>query len=555
MRKVWSILLVIPLLLLFGTTSFAEENQVSRIAGQDRFEVAVNVSKEGWPQNSDVVILANYLAFADALAAAPLAYKHNAPILLTHPEKLSDITSQEIKRLNAKKVILVGGKGSISDAVLSQAKALSGSVERIGGSDRFEVAYNISKRMGTPAATVVANGLNFPDALAIAPYAAQKGYPILLTYEKKLPDKTKQALVSKTIVVGGEGSVGKAVYDQLPGHQRIGGKDRYQVAANIIRDLNLAPTKSFVATGLSFADALTGSVLAANQQASLLLTRPDSLPEATKDIIQEKQIKEFTILGGTGSVKTSVGLELSNKLPLFGKTVVLDAGHGGFDNGASSSDGKYKEKDLNIQFTEKAAGYLKDLGANVILTRKPGNDVYISLEDRSKFSNSQNADLFVSIHHDSSYSEATRGVSVHWSSYRPAIETDDVYIRMDGKNYEYVKEDTEGKRFFYKDNGEIKTVSYFGNVVAYDPTPSPAAVKSKQLVPLLYNALRTEEFSQGGYTKDHNLYVTRWTTMPSVLVELGFMSNPYEVNLLANQNIQHERAKILANTIKDFLVK
>lgn len=314
-----------------------------RLAGKDRFEVAVNVSKQGW-STSNTVILANYLAFADALAATPLAYSNNSPVLLTHPTKLTDMSKAEIQRLKATKVIIVGGPGSVSDNVVKQLRDMKIAVERIGGIDRYEVASNIASKLPKQNTTVIANGLAFADALSIAPYAASKGYPILLTKVNDIPQKTKTALSNNTIVVGGEGSVSPTVYNQLPGRQRIGGKDRYEVSANVIRQLNLNPSHGFVATGLTFADALTGSVLAAKKNAPMLLTRLNDLPAPIQNIIDEKMIDEFTILGGTGSVSNKVAEQLSNLLPGVAYTLKAE------NNRLALYKGKNKVKDFSSPF-------------------------------------------------------------------------------------------------------------------------------------------------------------------------------------------------------------
>lgn len=305
------LLIVLPIVFIFTSlTSYAHNINSSRISGADRFEVAINVSKKGWPKTSETVILSNYLAYADALSAAPLAYKYNAPILLTQPKKLTGTTKKEITRLKPKKVILVGGTGSIDNDITNEIKAMGIAIERISGKDRFEVAYKISKKLSNNGKAVVAYGLNFPDALAIAPFAARNEIPILLTLSDKLPSYTKKALHEKNVkqsyIVGGEGSVGKTVEKELPAPNRIGGENRFEVASNIIRDLNLPTERAFLSTGLNFADALTGSVLAAKENAPMLLTLSDRLPVESKEIIYDKNINNFTILGGTGSVNENV---------------------------------------------------------------------------------------------------------------------------------------------------------------------------------------------------------------------------------------------------------
>jgi N-acetylmuramoyl-L-alanine amidase len=254
-----------------------------------------NVAERGWSNGSDVVILTNYNAYADALAASPLAYYKNAPILLTHSDRLTGITKKELVKLSPKHVIIIGGNGSISEKVLHAVKEIGiQRVSRIAGADRYEVSYNIAKELPANNTAVIAYGLNFPDALAIAPYAAVNGMPILLTKKDDIPVKTKKALsqrqVQSTIVVGGEGSVGNSVYQALPNPQRIGGKDRFEVVANIIKQLDIQSKKTLVATGMTFADALTGSVLAAKENASILLTYSDRIPEETQHIVSKRNL-------------------------------------------------------------------------------------------------------------------------------------------------------------------------------------------------------------------------------------------------------------------------
>lgn len=286
-------------------------NVIERISGKNRFEVAVNISQEGWTESSNTVILTNYNAYADALAASPLAFQEDAPILLTKKERLSEETRREILRLNPKKIIIVGGTGSVGETVVKELEGVGfNTVERIGGKNRFEVSLNIAKKLNTTDTAIIADGMNFPDALAIAPYAARNGHPILLANKDTLPEETKQALLDKqikqTIIVGGEASVGKNVFNQLPSPKRISGKDRYEVSANVIRDLNQSPNSIFIATGSTFADALTGSVLAAKQNAALVLSQQNNLPDSSKAVIIDKNITKQKILGGTASVSEQV---------------------------------------------------------------------------------------------------------------------------------------------------------------------------------------------------------------------------------------------------------
>ncbi len=160
---------------------------------------------------------------------------------------------------------------------------------------------------------------------------------------------------------------------------------------------------------------------------------------------------------------------------MYGLTIMLDPGHGGSDPGATY-EGVY-EKTLNDRLTKVLADKLKAKGANVVYTRKPGQDIRLELEDRTELANRSNPDLFLSIHHDSYYQP---GYSMFYSSYRPNIETSGAYFKDDnGKTHHIIREE-DGKAYYNQDGKEkyivIKTTKYR----VYDATPSFAAqIKDK----------------------------------------------------------------------------
>ncbi|RQD71130.1 MAG: N-acetylmuramoyl-L-alanine amidase, partial [Tindallia sp. MSAO_Bac2] len=292
----------------------AQDITVERIFGADRFETAVEISKEGWT-SSDTVILARSDDFPDALAGTPLAYQEDAPILLTPTESLSSTTITEIERLDADKAIILGGAAAVSDTVEIELLAMGLEVERIGGDNRYETASLIAEYLPETDQAIIAYGGNFPDALAVGPYAAQNGYPILLTRTESIPSTTEEILtgINDTIIVGGTAVIGNTVFEQAPNPTRIAGDDRFDTAAKIVSQLDLPVDKAYVATGMNFADALTGSALAAKDNASMLLVRQNAVPSSTNDIIEEKGIINFIILGGTGAVSDTVELQLKDE--------------------------------------------------------------------------------------------------------------------------------------------------------------------------------------------------------------------------------------------------
>lgn len=179
----------------------------TRLGGQDRYETAVQVSQAGW-KTSDYVILASGQEFADALCAALLAKKLNAPILLTQGNELNSAAKTEIQRLNAKHVVIIGLTGAVSGTVEQEVKALGADTERIGGADRYETSTLVAKQLDTSSSVVLASGETFPDALSIAPIAASKEMPILLTRPGQLPQTVADYIsqnkshITKTYVVG-----------------------------------------------------------------------------------------------------------------------------------------------------------------------------------------------------------------------------------------------------------------------------------------------------------------------------------------------------------------
>lgn len=296
-------------------TVTVEENvpeKTERISGVSRYETAIAISKKGW-NTAETVVLATGLDFPDALAGGPLAYQENAPMLLTRPASLLAETEKELLRLKAKKVIILGSKGAVSLAVEERIKKMGLAVERIGGSSRFDTARLIAQRLPSDKA-VVAYGFNFPDVLAVSPYAAKNGIPILLTRTDRLPEETKQALNNKksTIVVGSTGAVNAEVFKQLPQAVRFGGKTRFDTAKEINLKLPLGTDQAYAATGKNFPDALAGSVLAAKNNSSILLVNEKSIPTATYDLLS--RYRDFWILGSIGAVGDEVKSVLDEEL-------------------------------------------------------------------------------------------------------------------------------------------------------------------------------------------------------------------------------------------------
>src|SRR5574344_86520 len=185
-------------------------------------------------------------------------------------------------------------------------------------------------------------------------------------------------------------------------------------------------------------------------------------------------------------MKNSKLFPVTKKKKASGKTVVLDAGHGGSDCGAIRNG--INEKDITLDVTKRVADILSAKGYNVELTR--GNDLFVSLQDRVDFSEKKGADVFVSIHVNASTKPEISGIETH-------------YWRQESL-----------------DLAQIIHAQMISNIKTNDR----GLFKSK-------------------------FYVINHTTSPAILVEIGFLSNNEERdNLLGNKRKQ-QTAKAIAQGI------
>ncbi|WP_163195554.1 cell wall-binding repeat-containing protein [Clostridium thermarum] len=292
----------------------------TRIAGDNRYDTSLKISQAGWPGTSDTVVLATGANFPDALSAAPLAKKYNAPIILTDGKKLSKEIENELKRLSAKNIFVIGGTGVISSDIVIYLREKGYTVTRLGGQNRYETSIEIAKQLGNFDKIVVATGSSFPDALSIAPYAASEGMPILLTETGKLPDSVKNFIatkkISKTYVIGGTGVVSDAVKNSLPNAERIAGSDRYETNKAVLQrfDAGFNYNLVYVATGDNFPDALSGSAMAALTKSPIVLTNSSKVQMA-KSFVSSKfdRISKVNFIGGTGVISSKDLIEIISK--------------------------------------------------------------------------------------------------------------------------------------------------------------------------------------------------------------------------------------------------
>jgi putative cell wall-binding protein len=188
--------------------------EVSRIAGQDRFETAAKIAASVAPSNKFQAFVVNGRNFPDALSAAPMAAALGAPILLTDAKTMPAVTANAVKQYEEKYVI--GGSGVVSDAILNSLGAT-----RIGGLNRYETSVAVAEYFEAynSYGAFVTTGEKFPDALAASALAGLYGQPIILTTPNTLHPTAQEYFESNELlwytIIGGTGAVSSKIEQDL----------------------------------------------------------------------------------------------------------------------------------------------------------------------------------------------------------------------------------------------------------------------------------------------------------------------------------------------------
>lgn len=338
LKGVISVIIVLTLSLHFSSEAKAE----NRLGGINRYETAVELSKEGW-KSAHNVVLARGDEYADALTGTALAYKLKAPILLTQSKQLTKVTKEEIRRLGANKVTILGGETAVSKSVANELQKMGLKVTRISGKDRYETATKIATKLvytyDFPIDwMILASGQNYADALSVSQVSSLYEHPILLTRKDKLSKATrdyieKNSNISEIYIIGGTGAVSSGVEKELRAMKsdypvvaehdviRISGKDRYETLHKIVQafpkvvtdipsQMNKTTHSALFVSGQNFPDALTASALASRKGEVLVTVKPKNVPSAATKLINDFTITNYQIVGGSSAISATAAIEI-----------------------------------------------------------------------------------------------------------------------------------------------------------------------------------------------------------------------------------------------------
>ena len=212
-------------------------------------------------------------------------------------------------------------------------------------------------------------------------------------------------------------------------------------------------------------------------------------------------------------------------------TVVIDAGHGGKDPGAISANGKVREKDITLKVALMVGENIKrnHPGVKVLYTRK--TDVFVGLNERASMANAANADLFISIHVNAAESRSAKGAE----TYTLGIEAD-----RTKRNLDIAKR--ENGVILYEDNHEKTYANFNPN------SPESYIIFEFMQSEFVKESIHIAQYVQENFANDANRHdrgvrqagflVLNATSMPSILVELGYISNAEEAKYLASATAQ-----------------
>jgi N-acetylmuramoyl-L-alanine amidase len=381
----------------------------------------------------------------------------------------------------------------------------------------------------------------------------QNGSAKFQAQELKKPDRLVFDLLNTRL----DSSVDK---DPLPVNDGILKQVRAsQYAPDIVRVvLDLASIKSYAAFPLHDPERLVIDVTGeGGGTAELAVTSSESGTQQTAEDTSEQQTGPKTEQKGESKTETpSSGippvttpevnnndgekLSLSRQLGLKIKTIAIDAGHGGHDPGAIGKSG-LKEKNITLDVAKRLAALVKErLGCKVVMTRD--RDVFIPLEARPAIAKTRGADLFVSIHVNANRKRKAKGIETYIQSLRASDR--DAMATAARENAMSTKKLSELK-------SELDRI--FADLAKDDKLE-----ESLQLAHAVQGSLvDTMKPVQGHIVnlgvKRAFFYVLINTEMPSILAEVGFISNPDEEKLLKQDSYRQSIAEALYQGVKKYV--
>ena len=285
-----------------------------RVAGADRYKTAIAAAQRSHPDGADIVYVAVGENFPDAIGAGPAAAAEDAPLLLVQDWRLPASTERELERLDPSLVVVLGGTGAISNAVVAQITAAlpDATIDRRWGSNRYGTSVALTRAAFSPGVDTVfvATGESFPGALIAAPGGVLRDSPLLLTRSDRLLSAVRSEIIrldpQRIVVVGSTIDVSILVEQELgliAPTTRVSATDRYALGAAFSQAMHPGGAETaYIAVGDKYPDALAAGPLTAADPGPLLFVRTNELPSAVAAELERLDPSRIVILGGNGAV-------------------------------------------------------------------------------------------------------------------------------------------------------------------------------------------------------------------------------------------------------------
>jgi N-acetylmuramoyl-L-alanine amidase len=284
----------------------------------------------------------------------------------------------------------------------------------------------------------------------------------------------------------------------------------YQLSSKVIKDKNeyYLPVDSFFNIINSLSKDL--SVTMGSQSISFSTKKTTLNPSKKIDLRTEKQKWEF-------------------------KTIVIDAGHGGKDPGAVGYRGT-KEKDIALDVAKRLEKKLsKNLNVKIVMTRD--EDIFLRLSERTRIANENNGSLFISIHTNAAEDRRASG----FETFLIGPNKNEAAVRVAARENAVLElEGISGQKLTNED------------LIKATIAQSAFASKSEQFASMVQGEIKKRVQSKDRGVKQAGFYVLMGASMPNVLVELGFISNPSEEKKLRSPQYRDQLATAIYRAVEQY---
>ncbi len=229
--------------------------------------------------------------------------------------------------------------------------------------------------------------------------------------------------------------------------------------------------------------------------------------------------------------------QLLPKKQVLIETICLDPGHGGSDLGAVGNNTRIVEKDITLKVAGKLRQrILNKLGLNVVMTRD--KDTEVSLNSRVSIANNRKAQIFVSIHVNSSFRKSARGSETFYVSLKATDQEAFQLSQKENRAFAELDEMTE--------DDELK-------MILWDMAQNQYIKESSKLAEFIQDELNILLHTRNRGVKQAPFRVLMRAAMPAVLVEIAFLSNPYEERRLQDDAFLDDVANALYKGISEYI--